>query len=56
MSIAVITSQANRIRAAAAANPTLTPRELAFKLKLHRHLVDLALSQGDKRRIKSVAK
>lgn len=55
-SIAVITTQANRIRAAAVANPQLSPRLLAAKIGVHHHLVELALGQGDRRRPKSVAK
>ena len=56
MSLAVIPTQANRIRALAAANPSLTPRQLAARLGIHYHLVELALMKGDKRRPKSVAK
>lgn len=55
MNIAVIPSQANRIRAAQAANPKLSPRMLAASLGVHHHLVELALAQGDRRRPKSIA-
>jgi hypothetical protein len=56
MSLAVIPTQANRIRALHAAVPELNNREIAARLGLHWHLVDLALSKGDTRRRKSVAK
>lgn len=56
MNVAVIPSQANRIRAVAAANPTLTPKQLALILGCHYHLVDLTLAKGDRRRPKSRAK
>ena len=53
MNVAVIPSQSNAIRAAHQAHPTLTPRELAARLGVHHHLVELALEKGDKRRPKS---
>ena len=52
--VRVIPSQSNHIRAFAAANPTLTPRQIEAKLGYDRHLVELALSKGDRRRPKSV--
>jgi hypothetical protein len=55
-SVRVIPSQANRIRAAREANPTLHPLELAKRLGIHPNVVGLALDRGDRRRIKSVAK
>jgi len=53
--VAVIPTTANRIRALAAANPQLKPRELAMELGIHYHLVELSLGKGDKRRVKSRA-
>jgi hypothetical protein len=54
--VRVITSQANRVRAAAEANPQLRPLEIARQLNLSTRVVQLALAQGDKRRPKSIAK
>ncbi len=55
MGIAVIPTTANAIRAQRAANPKLSARQLAAKLGVHHHLVDLALQKGAKRRPKSRA-
>ncbi|MEO9227514.1 MAG: hypothetical protein ABI216_00995 [Devosia sp.] len=54
-SIAVTPSAANLIRAQSAANPRLTPRQLAVRLGVERRQVELALQKGDTRRIKSIA-
>ena len=54
--VRVIPSQANRIRAARQANPSLSPIEIARAVGLNKRVVDIALSQGDARRIKSSAK
>lgn len=56
MNVAVIPSQANRIRAVMHANPGLAPRQIAAIVGCHHHLVELTLAQGNKRRPKSVAK
>lgn len=53
--VRVIPSQANRIRAAKAANPQLSSLELARLTGLNRRVVELAIDKGDTRRIKSVA-
>lgn len=54
-SVRVVPTLANRIRAAAAADPKATHRQLAGRLGIHWQQVDIALSKGDTRRIKSVA-
>jgi hypothetical protein len=54
MNVRVIPSQSNHIRAFAAANPGLTPRQIEARLGYDHRLVELALGKGDKRRPKSV--
>ncbi|MEO9231128.1 MAG: hypothetical protein ABI216_19575 [Devosia sp.] len=54
-SIAVTPSAANHIRAQAAANPRLTPRQLAVMLGVEQRRVELALQKRDTRRVKSIA-
>ena len=54
MNVAVIPSTSNAIRAFKQAHPKLGPREIAARLGVHHHLVELALQKGDKRRPKSV--
>lgn len=53
--VRVIPSRANRIRAAAQAHPEARPLELARLAGVKLAEVDLAISRGRARRIKSVA-
>lgn len=53
--VRVIPSRANRIRAAAQANPNARPLEIARLVGVKLGEVEIAFAQGDKRRIKSVA-
>jgi putative heme degradation protein len=47
MSIAVIPTQANRIRALKEAEPSLTARQIAVRLGVDPQIVDIALGRGD---------
>jgi hypothetical protein len=54
--VAVIPTQANRIRALKAAEPQLLDGQIALRLGVHLRLVQITLAGGDKRRLKSVAR
>jgi hypothetical protein len=56
MSIAVIPTKANRIRAIAQANPGINPKDLAGRLGVDQVLVENALKRRRTFKPKSVAK
>jgi hypothetical protein len=54
--VRVIPKQSRRIQSEAAAHPDLTTGEIGARLGLSHRVVEMALRQSDRRRIKSVAK
>ncbi len=54
--VAVIPTQANRIRALRASDPRMSNLEISLRLRIHVRVVDMTLGRGDRRRVKSVAK
>jgi putative heme degradation protein len=56
MTIKIQTTKSNRIRAMQRCNPSMTERDIAAAMSLRVAEVRNALSKGDRRRLKTVAR